>query len=350
MKHLYSFLFLFSISFNVYSQATDYITGLNTPEDILVYEGELYIAERGGNKIIKVDLSNPNPTPEVVISGIFQLSGLALKGTELYFSQGPSENRISKIDLADPNPTPIVLVENIRYPKGLAFKGNNLYISQFYDDKILKVDVSLQNPIIIEVLGNIESPSALEFVGEDLYFIEHYERKIFKIDLTDPNPSAAFVKGASLPVGLSLRGNDLYIAEAGESIGYDLVSKIDVTIQNPTKIDVVTGLYNPTFGLVTYDDVLYIAEDFKISKFELPPLSIEDFYKKKISALPNPTPDIFEISGLNSLTKYSIYNISGTILQNGFVENKQKIDIQYFSAGVYFLILENNRVIKIIKE
>jgi Secretion system C-terminal sorting domain len=350
MKHFYSLLFLFCLSFNVYSQATDYITGLDHPEDILVYDGELYIAERVRNRIIKVDLSNPNPTPEVVITGRLQLSGFALNGTELYFSQGPGPDIISKIDLTDPNPTPIVVLENIRYPKGLAFKGNDLYISQFYDDKILKADVSLQNPIAIEFLSNIEAPSALEFVSDDLYFIEHYERKIFKTDITDPIPTASFVIGASLPVGLSLRGNYLYIAEAGGSIGDDLVSKIDITIQNPTKIDVVTGLYNPTFGLAHYDDVLYIAENFKISKFELPPLSTADFYKEKVSALPNPTSDFFEISGLNSPVEYSIYNISGTILRDGIVDNKQKIDIQYFPAGLYFLILEDSRVIKILKE
>ena len=104
MRNFYSFVILLFVSLNIHSQATDFITGLNNPRDILVDGSILYIAEGDSSRIIKVDLTDPNLEIEVVISGVPVIHGLALDGTELYFTQLNGQNRISKIDLLDPKP------------------------------------------------------------------------------------------------------------------------------------------------------------------------------------------------------------------------------------------------------
>ncbi|PHS66913.1 MAG: hypothetical protein COB12_05645 [Flavobacterium sp.] len=350
MNHFYSFgIFLF-VSLNIYSQATDFVTGLNQPQDLLVYEGELYISERNANRIIKVDLSVPDPIPEVVLS-VVQPWGLAIDGTELYFSQVQGINTISKIDLSDPNPTPIVVVENVSSAFDLEMYGNELYIAQFGLDRIIKIDISILNPPIVEVINGIETPYALELVEDDLYIATYVEDKVLKIDLTDPNPIVInVISNLLLPIGLAHRGYELHIAEAGQSNGQDRISKIDMRNSNPVRETVVNGLYNPTQGLEIYNDVLYIAENFKISKFELPPLSISDFDKEKINVYPNPASDFIQISGLRNTVNYSIYSISGAILEKGIVKKNEKINVQDLSAGIYFLILNESKIIKVIKE
>src|SRR5690606_38190024 len=140
MKKYFSFIIILFTSFNIYSQATDFLTGLNDPQDILLDGNILYIAENNASRIIKVNLSEPNPIPEVVISGIPVVYGLALNGTELFFSQLNGQNKISKIDLLDPNPTPVVILENFSSAHDLIFYGNELYIAQFGQDRIVKID------------------------------------------------------------------------------------------------------------------------------------------------------------------------------------------------------------------
>jgi Secretion system C-terminal sorting domain len=351
MRNFYSFVILLFVSFNIHAQATDFITGLNDPQDMLLDGNMLYVAEADANRIIKVDLSDPNPVPEIVIGGLPVMRGLALKGTELYFSQLNGQNKISKIDLSDPNPTPVVILENFTSAQDLIFYGDDLYIAKFGSHKIVKIDTSIPNPPIVEVITNFDTPIALELVGDDLYIATHGADKISKIDLTNPNPVAVdVITNLLLPVGLVHRGNELYIAEAGQSIGQDRISKIDITSPNPTRITVVDGLYNPTKGMEIYDDVLYFSENFKISSFGLPPLSIDDFNVENISALPNPTSDFVEVSGLSNPVNYSIFNISGAVLGKGVVANNEKIKVEYLSAGTYFLVLEDSKTIKFVKK
>ncbi|MCF6306577.1 MAG: T9SS type A sorting domain-containing protein [Flavobacteriaceae bacterium] len=351
MKYFYSFGVLLFISLNIHSQATDFVTGLNQPQDLLVYEGELYISERNANRIIKLDISVPDPIPEVVLS-VVQPWGLAIDGTELYFSQVQGINKISKIDLSDPNPTPIVIVENVSSAFDLEMYGNELYIAQFGLDRIIKIDISIPNPPIVEVINGIETPYALELVEDDLFIATYVEDKVLKTDLTDPNPIAVnVISNLLLPRGLIHRGYELYIAEAGQSIGQDRISKIDMRNSNPVRETVVSGLYNPTQGLEIFNDILYIAEDFKISKFELPPLlSISNFDIEKITVHPNPASNFIQISGLITPVKYSIYSVSGAVLEKGIVKKNEKISLQDLSAGIYFLILNESKIIKVIKE
>jgi hypothetical protein len=351
MKYLnFIILFIFG-NINLHAQATDFIIGLNHPHDLLIYEDKLYIAETDANRIIKVDLSLPNPIPEVVIGGVIAPYGLAINESELFFSQGPGQDKISKINLLDTNPIPIVIVENISFPIAIELNGNDLYIAQFYEDKISKIDISLQNPPVVEVINGIETPYALEIVGNDLYAIAWADRKLSKIDLTNPNPILInVITNLSLAVGIKLRRNELYIAEAGQSIGNDRISMIDVWETNPSRTTVVSGLYNPTNGLEIFNDVLYIAEDFKISKFELPPLSINDLDVKNISAYPNPTFDFLKISGLIYPENYKIYSILGVVMQEGVVVNNEKLNIENLPSGTYFLVLSDTKVLKIQKK
>lgn len=350
MRHFYSFVLLLFVGLNVQAQATDFVTGLSNPHALLVYEDVLYFTETNGNRIRKIDLTDQNPVPELVVSGIPSPYGLARWGTELFFAHGPGFDKISKIDITDPNPTPTLVAQNLDFPIGLEARGRDLYIAEFHGARISKIDVSLPNPTVVEVISGVDGPYGLEVVGDDLFISSWAEDKVLKVDVTDPNPTLTEVIAfLDLPVGLKRYGTYLLIAEAGESIGQDIISKIDRTLQNPTSTTLVSGLYNPTSGLEVHGMVLYIAEDFKISIFDLP-LSTDEFDLKNVSVLPNPTSDSITISGLTDRMGYTIYDISGTVLDKGVVASDEEINVQQLSTGLYFLILNNTTVKKFVKK
>lgn len=69
-----------------------------------------------------------------------------------------------------------------------------------------------------------------------------------------------------------------------------------------------------------------------------------------LSISPNPTNNAIQVSGLLSAEKYSIYNTVGTEVKAGIIKDNEKIEIQDFTNGLYFLKFENRKAIKIIKE
>ncbi len=80
-------------------------------------------------------------------------------------------------------------------------------------------------------------------------------------------------------------------------------------------------------------------------------LSTNEFeLNKKIKLFPNPSSEFIQISNLKSKESYSIYNVLGAEIKNGFISNNEQIDIRNFTNELYFLKFEDGTVIKFLKE
>jgi hypothetical protein len=71
---------------------------------------------------------------------------------------------------------------------------------------------------------------------------------------------------------------------------------------------------------------------------------------KTLNLFPNPSNNFIQISGLTKNEKYTIYNVLGNEITNGVMSNKEKIDTQNLSNGLYFIKFENKKVLKFIKK
>ena len=78
-------------------------------------------------------------------------------------------------------------------------------------------------------------------------------------------------------------------------------------------------------------------------------LSVTENTLHTLDLHPNPSSNFIEISNLDKIRSYKIYNSSGQYIVNGLIERNGKIDIRKLSKGAYFIQLENNTV-KFIKE
>ena len=65
---------------------------------------------------------------------------------------------------------------------------------------------------------------------------------------------------------------------------------------------------------------------------------------------PNPSNDFIIISGLKKSNQYIIYNTLGVKTDSGNISDNEKINIQNFSNGMYFIILENGNIQKFVKK
>ncbi|WOD44309.1 T9SS type A sorting domain-containing protein [Hwangdonia lutea] len=136
---------------------------------------------------------------------------------------------------------------------------------------------------VTDVATGLNSPNCLAVKGDYLYIAELNGNKISKIDLTISNPTPiTVITGVNAPRGLVFNGDELYISENSEN----KISKINVTDVTPTKTDLITGITNPG-RMVLHGNALYIAEDPNA-----PPVNNKKIYKVDVSQ-PTPTLSTF---------------------------------------------------------
>nr|WP_315247644.1 T9SS type A sorting domain-containing protein [uncultured Flavobacterium sp.] len=149
------------------------------------------------------------------------------------------------------------------------------------------------------------------------------------------------------------------------SIYYNNGSSPSINIAGYDNNVLVGSIKNVTMGFagvinfndIDVDEVRIVSNDFYDSSFDsfigkfTATLGVDDvnFSDAKIVVSPNPANDYLMVSGLKNTENFSIYNVLGSKIFDGIIDNDKKIDLKSLSNGVYFLKFENNKTIKFIK-
>ncbi|NUY79516.1 T9SS type A sorting domain-containing protein [Flavobacterium sp. MAH-1] len=131
-------------------------SGLGTMQGICFKDNYLYAAldpnAPGVNKIIRLDVSQNNPVAEDVVL-VQDPNGIAISGQFLYISSG---HNIYKVDLSQTNPSLQLLASDMGSvfgTVGLAVKDGYLFASD--SNKLVKYDLSQNSPTKITVAANL---------------------------------------------------------------------------------------------------------------------------------------------------------------------------------------------------
>ena len=71
---------------------------------------------------------------------------------------------------------------------------------------------------------------------------------------------------------------------------------------------------------------------------------------QNIVLFPNPAKDHVKISGISEAQEYSIFNVLGSVVKSGVLDNDSEISVENLDNGVYFLQLEAGKTIRFIKK
>lgn len=239
MKNRFTFLIAFCLmAFAASAQLVDVVTGVSKPWSLALDGNDLYIGLDGsGGKVIKIDITQQNPMPTDVFTGLgtYGQGGLYLDGNDLYIGEY-NYGKVVKLDISQPNPTPSDVV-TVSSPFSILKSGNYLYVGTEFSG-IKKIDLT-------NTANIVSYPATLGFIGgmalkgEVLYYSDGYPGggAVYKIDESLPNPTASLVvSGLDTPYGLTLNGNFLYVAEHSE------IRKLDLGQTMPQPVTVVSGL------------------------------------------------------------------------------------------------------------
>ncbi len=264
MRNLFTLLIAFFLTaFYASAQVVDVLTGLNKPWSLAVRGNELFIAEDGTGKIIKIDISQPNPIPVDVLTGlgVEPFGGMRMQGNDLFFAIY-NLGVIRKFDVTQPTPTVVDVVTGIPTPfiNDILIDGDVMYAANASNNgsavnSIFKIDLS-QSPVSVTSIDVGRRQLGLAKNGNDLYFSEgpiNSPGNIYKLDLSQPTPTPELLVNVPGAFGLTINGGFLYVSRAGG------VSRVDLSQPNPTPESIVTGLGNTR--LCAFDGLdLYISD------------------------------------------------------------------------------------------
>ncbi len=150
--------------YNVSGKGTD--VELNSPWDILLHKGKLYIAMAGPHQLWTLDLTTLEAKPyagsgrenivdgKLLLAALAQPSGITTDGKKLYFA----DSEVSAVRSADLDPSGSVetvvgegLFEfgdkdgrgkevRLQHPIGILFHDRHLYVADTYNNKIKRID------------------------------------------------------------------------------------------------------------------------------------------------------------------------------------------------------------------
>ncbi|MFK7748878.1 MAG: T9SS type A sorting domain-containing protein [Kordia sp.] len=325
-------------------------TGLLNPVGIAKNGNDLFISSVGNASIQRKDLLDTSSTATTeYIQPVNFPTFIAFNGNDLYIPLlGTTDNKVVKIDVTDPNAVLTDVVTNITTPMGLAFRNNELYISLRQEAKVIKVDVTQNNPTPVDVVTLIPGGlvNGIAFRGDELYIT--HGNSISKVNVTDSTPVLAPVLILEDGIAfIAFHGDFMYFTQSS----INTVARVDIT-QSIFTIDNFLVLEDDPWGLLVDGNDLYIAQQFggSVVRFDLTTLlSVNEASARKFTYYPNPTKDYLHIAGLENNTPFTLTDQHGKEIIKGRVNASDKIDLSAVANGIYFLRLNNYEIKKIVK-
>ncbi|MEL6971074.1 MAG: T9SS type A sorting domain-containing protein [Bacteroidota bacterium] len=257
MKRIFNtLLFCLLLSTTAFAQVTDILTGLQFPFDAALDGNDLYVAELGGDRIFRIDITDPiPPTIDPILTGLGNPASLTVEGDILYYSES-NFNRISSLDLSQTNPTPEVVVNLGGFrPDNLFVDGDFMYISAGQQNQLVRINLTDATPTA-EVVASIPGyPLGIAKFGDDLYVSVFLGGSVVKVDITQtPAEVTTVTTGFTSTAGVTVNGGFLYVAEAAR------VTRLDLNATSPMpEVVVSTGISGSRN--VAFDGVdLYITQ------------------------------------------------------------------------------------------
>jgi hypothetical protein len=349
MKKNYLLSCIFILFFTIHSlqaQITTVLEGIEQPTAVLLEGNDLYYGEFQGS-YYKYDLTSSDAPIEILATnGIYRT---VKSGNYIYISESVA-GRISRIDITEANPQPVVIVDNLSFPTGVVVKDDYLYYADGSDTgSVSRINLSEANPLIEPLVSNQGQPNGIGIIGNDLYFSEWLSGNISKIDITSSAPTPTIVVGGLLnPTEIIVNGNNLLVSEFSNN----KILNVNVSSSPAVVTDIVTSIISPT-GLFLNGDALYISEfgANRIVKYTSPVFGVAENQvgNSKLVLSPNPSNDFVQVSGLRDASNYIIYNSIGNEVNKGTIANNQKVNVTNLQTGVYFIRFADGNAIKFVK-
>jgi Secretion system C-terminal sorting domain len=360
MKKTIALLFLSNVLFSQ-NTPTEVVSGLTPGLYALdIYDNNVYFTKTsfGQHLVGRVNLTNPNSTPEIINNNVFTPFGITINNDALYFTE-LLPRRISKINLTN-NPSWNTEILPISWqdeaPWGIKIYDQELYFSESVMN-IKKVPLSNISQTPQLVCTNI--PHQFSFIKEGNFiystaFADDLVNNIFKIDINEPLGTIPENLGAILEPMSMVKMENLIFVSTNDSKIFKI--NLNNSGSEPELFYQVTDAESSIGNIKEYNNELYFTyNEFdintetvegKIMKFTQSQLSNANFSRiENFTIFPNPASNILNIELVFEVEKITFYDLLGNKID---VKNlsKNAFDISNLSSGFYLINIQsqNNHI------
>jgi sugar lactone lactonase YvrE len=333
---------------------------LDSPSGIVLdTKGNVYVADTNNNRVRRIDpdgiITTVAGTGMKGFSGdkgparaarLASPMGLAIDGVGNLYIADYGNNRVRRVDtngvittvggsgVAGPGPGRVATKVKISAPEGLAVDGRgNLYLSEFLHARVVKISRDGRLTVVAgtgiagysgdgrrAVSAQLSNPAGLAFDSHgDLLIADYGNRVIRKVDAAGVITTIRKSVTARLqdPVGLASRGDDLYVADAGNG-------RV-LRIRGSKSLSVVASDVHPAYLLIDGPGRLVMS----------------DFLDNRIKRI--------DISGPRGATSLIAGRAKAGFSGDGGPATKARLNLPYGLAmdaqgNLYFSDRKNNRV------
>jgi hypothetical protein len=189
-----------------------------------------------------------------------------------------------------------------------------------------------------------------EGVFADQYFSVTSRDSIYEITLSlHSAPSPFSITGAT---SVSSNETTSYTVPDNSNVTYSWIINNGTILSYPNAYSAESQWGNTGEGWIKAfaEDQNGCRSDTSVLLITITATGIDEINNNGINIFPNPASTLVTIETLKSGLTYQLVNSTGEVVMNGILESSHKqIDISNLSKGIYFLNIENKRVLKVIK-
>ncbi len=184
----------------------NFITGLTSPNDILLSEDKLYVVDGLANRVGVYNAATGAAINATLITGLNDPFAIAISGANLYVSNSGS-GTVGKYTTSGA-PVAVPFLNALPVPTGIDVRGNDLYVALNSSGVIRRFNAVTGAVIEATYVGGLNAPFDILLNGNDLYVTEFFSDRVGKygsvadadfISITGPNYLAFAPEAAALP-------------------------------------------------------------------------------------------------------------------------------------------------------
>jgi len=219
--------------------------------------GNVYAADGGGNRLVKLAVASPGTTT-VMMTGLSKPSQVAVDGTGNLYVADAGNNRIA---MTGPSGGTITsLGTGLSAPQGVAVDiAGNIYVADTGNNRVVELPAG-GGQTTVNIMG-LSKPTAIAVDGtDDLFVLDSGNNRIVKLPLNLEQSVVNLGTTAITPTGIAVdAAGDLYLSDSSSD------SVVEFAPGSVNGNSLVTGLISPLGVAVDLNGSLYVADSSQIS-------------------------------------------------------------------------------------